>query len=92
MENINQTTESNQLQVEEIEEQAIVSEDTPSVERKVNQKVKQPNWLVKWLRYKNRTWRVCILVLLIIFSILATLVAGYFCLLNWLPSLWSWGF
>jgi hypothetical protein len=64
-----------------------VKEQSPGKEKK-----ESTNWLVEWVKFQNARIRLSILISLIILSVLTTVIAGYFCLLVWLPSLWAWGF
>lgn len=61
-------------------------------EEKLEDKKPKKQWLIEWVKYKSKSVRLIILLLLIIFTIIGCLVIGYFSLLNWLPSLWKWGF
>lgn len=71
------------MENENIQEEALTTE---------SEKEEKKIWLVEWLKYKNKSIRLILLILLIILSIIAFLAIGYFSILKWLPSLWSWGF
>jgi hypothetical protein len=71
------------MENENIQEESVTSEP-----KKEEKKI----WLVEWLKYKNKSIRLIILILLIILSIVTSLTIGYFSILKWLPSLWTWGF
>tara|TARA_R110001592_G_C12970460_1_gene733200 strand:+ start:64 stop:924 length:861 start_codon:yes stop_codon:yes gene_type:complete len=62
-------------------------ENTKEIEKK-----QKKNWLVEWVKYKNKPLRLIILLLLIIFAGTTSFIIGYYSFLNWLPSLWNWGF
>lgn len=49
-------------------------------------------WLVEYLRYRNKSLRLIVLLILIALTISACLIIGYYSFLNWLPSIWNWGF
>jgi hypothetical protein len=60
----------------------------------INEKDKKPKklWLVEWIKYKSKPLRLIVLLILIIFTVTGCFVIGYYSFLNWLPSLWKWGF
>lgn len=57
-----------------------------------NKKEEKPNFLVKWLRYKNKNTRLFFLLASILFGLTASVASSYFCIYKWLPELWDWGF
>jgi hypothetical protein len=62
------------------------------IESKSEGKKEKKNWVVEWLRFKNRRLRTAVLVTLTVFGLLAFLALGYLCIFVWLPMLWAWGF
>ena len=50
------------------------------------------NFLVKWLKFKDRNIRIFFLVCSILLGVMGCIIAGYFCLYKWLPPMWDWGF
>lgn len=74
--------------MEYIEEETNPTETTSEPEKKED----KPNFLVKWLRYKNKNTRLFFLLACVLLGLSGCVASSYFCIYKWLPELWHWGF
>ena len=57
-----------------------------------NEEPKKPSLLVRYAKLKSKNIRLLIIGVLLIIATSIFIIAAYFCWLDWLPSLWKWGF
>ncbi len=74
--------------MENIVEETKQNDTNPERERKEE----TPNFLIKWLRYKNKNTRLLFLWGAVLLGFSGGIASSYFCIYKWLPELWNWGF